>query len=89
MEAHSRVQVLLRGLRLLSLLTSIVFTTLEGQEAKCSVVIEMTIIRTTKIRYEDDDNYNFKKLQQYPQLISKKNKCIFYYRQTTCIGYIQ
>ena len=68
MEAHSRVQVLLRGLRLLSLLTSIVFTTLEGHEAKCSVVIEMTIIRTTKIRYEDDntDNYNLKKLQQYP-----------------------
>ena len=48
--------------------TSIVFTTLEGHEAKCSVVIEMTIIRTTKIRYEDDntDNYNLKKLQQYP-----------------------
>ena len=46
------------------IVTSIVFTTLEGHEAKCSVVIEMT----TKIRYEDDntDNYNLKKLQQYP-----------------------
>ena len=40
------------------IVTSIVFTTLEGQEAKCSVVIEMTIIRTTKIRYEDDNNNN-------------------------------
>lgn len=51
------------------IVTSIVFTTLEGQEAKCSVVIEMTIIRTTKIRYEDDNNNNnnnLKKLQQYP-----------------------
>ena len=37
---------------------SLVFTTLLGQEAKCNVMIEVTIInnKKTKIRYDDDND---------------------------------